>query len=112
MSMRELYKTEKAVINYINAHNAKSKIRLIALFARDALVIDEGKHYKGIDAIKLWRKKVNTANDINLEMVGGLAAEEGILADFLCTGNFPGSPQIIQHHFIIKNRLITYLKIN
>ncbi len=56
--------------------------------------------------------KMNAASDINLEMVGGSAAEEGILADFYSTGNIPGSQQIIQHHFIIRNRLIAYLKIN
>jgi hypothetical protein len=110
--MPVLYKTEKAVINYINVNNAKSKIKLIALFARDALVIDEGMHYKGIDAIKRWRKKVNAAHDITLEMVGGSPDKEGLYADILCTGHFPGSPLIIEYHFIVKNNLITYLKIS
>jgi hypothetical protein len=110
--MSDLYKTEKVITNYVVANNGMNKIKLIGLFTREATVIQEGEHYKGIDEIKMWRRKINSAYDVTLEIVGGSTATDGIIIDILCTGNFPESPVISQHHFILKNNLIAYLKIN
>ena len=110
--MSDLYKTKKAITNYIDANNGMNKIRLIGLFTREATVIEEDKYYKGIDEIKMWRRKINAACDMTLEIVGGSTAADGIIVDILYTGEFPESPLIAQHHFILKNNLITYLKIN
>jgi len=110
--MSEFHKTDKPIVHYVHANNNKNKIKLISLFTRDATVIDEGRFYKGIDAIKMWRKKMNSVHDITLEIVGKSKAGDGIMADILCTGNFPESPFITQHHFSLKNNLILYLKIN
>jgi hypothetical protein len=110
--MSDLYKTEKVITNYVDANNGMNKIKLIGLFTREATVIQEGEHYKGIDEIKMWRRKINSAYDVTLEIVGGSTATDGIIIDILCTGNFPESPVISQHHFILKNNLIAYLKIN
>ena len=110
--MPELYKTEKPIATYIEANNDKNKIKLIGLFTREAIVIDDGILYKGIDAIKNWRRKINKAYNMTLEIVGGSKVKEGIMIDILCTGNFPESPLIVQHHFSLKNNLIVYLKID
>ncbi len=110
--MFELYKTEKTIVHYVEANNSGNKIKLIGLFTRDALVVDEGKDYNGIDAIKMWRKKMNATYDVMLEIIGGLKVTNGTLVDMLCTGDLPGSPLIIQHHFIVKNQFISFLKIN
>ncbi len=110
--MSDLYKTEKAITNYVDANNGMNKIKLIGLFSRDATVIEEGDYYKGIDEIKMWRRKINSFKNVTLEIVGGSTATDGIIIDILCTGNFPESPLIAQHHFILKNNLIAYLKIN
>jgi hypothetical protein len=108
----ELYKTDKPIANYIEANNVKNKIKLIGLFTREATVIDEGMVYKGIDAIKIWRRKMNAAYNMTLEIVGGSKVKDAIIVDILCTGDFPESPLIAQHHFILENNLIVCLKIN
>jgi hypothetical protein len=109
--MRELFKTAKPITNYVDANNDKNKIKLIGLFTREGTVIDEGIYYKGIDAIKIWRRKMNAAYDMTLEIVGGSNVKDGIMVDILYTGDFPGSPVIVEHHFILENNLIAYLKI-
>jgi hypothetical protein len=107
-----IIKTDKVIANYVDANNSINKIKLISLFSRDAIVIHEDKHYKGIDAIKTWRKKINTISHVNLEVVGVSATNEGILTDILCTGDLLESALIVQFEFIISNSLIISLKIN
>jgi len=110
--MSVLYKTEKAVVNYINANNSRSKIRVIALFTREATVIDNGRIYKGIDEIKMWRRKINAGCYMNLEVVGASKIGDGTMVEMLCSGDFPESPFIALCHFVTKNDLITCLSIN
>jgi hypothetical protein len=106
-----LYKTEKTITHYVEANNEKNKIKLIGLFTREATVIEEGNHYKGIDQIKTWRRKINTSGNMLLEIVGGSRIEGGVLIDILCYNNLSESPVIVQHHFVLKNNLIDYLRI-
>lgn len=110
--MSVFYKTEKAVVNYINANNSRSKTKVIALFTREATVIDEGICYKGIDEIKMWRRKINAGYQMNLEIMGVSKVSDGIMIDILCTGDFPESPLITICHFITKNDYIASLKIS
>ncbi|HZZ74841.1 MAG TPA: nuclear transport factor 2 family protein [Puia sp.] len=109
--MSELNHTDKTVAKFISANNNRDKIKLIALFARDAVVFDEGNQYKGIDEIKFWRKKINAGWNITMEIVGITPIQDGNIIDVLCTADFLSSPAIVRYHFILKNKLIAYLKI-
>ena len=103
--------TEKVVLQYFEASNTKNEAKLLTCFAEDAAVVDEGKTYKGMDAIRGWRNKVNALYNVRLEIVNGTANPEGIVVDVKCSGNFPGSPLILKHYFIVRDEKISYLKI-
>jgi SnoaL-like domain len=109
--MAETQKTEKVVLEYFEASNAKNEPKLLTCFAESAVVVDEGKTYTGMKAIRAWRNKVNALYNVRLEIVKETSNPEGIVVDVKCSGNFPGSPLIIKHYFIIRDEKISYLKI-
>ena len=59
------------------------------LFADDAVVLDEGKEYVGIAAIRAWRGDVPLVS-YEITDVGETAA--GTVVTATITGDFPGSP--------------------
>src|SRR5258706_6617316 len=52
-----LSKLPAPVLTYLAAEKAKNSEMLSFCFADDALVHDEGKDYRGLDAIKDWKRK-------------------------------------------------------
>ena len=109
--MAETKISEKLVLEYFEASNMKNEAKLLTCFAEDAVVVDEGKTYTGMDAIRAWRNKVNALYNVRFEMVKETSNSEGLVVDVKCSGNFPGSPLIIKHNFIMRDEKISYLKI-
>jgi ketosteroid isomerase-like protein len=47
----------QAVATYLAAEKAKDPNMLTLCFAHDALVHDEGRNYRGLDAIRSWKRE-------------------------------------------------------
>jgi ketosteroid isomerase-like protein len=109
--MAETQITEKVVLEYFEASNTKNEAKLLNCFSEDAVVVDEGKTYSGMDAIRVWRNKVNALYNVRFEIEKQTSNSEGIVVDVKCSGNFPGSPLIIKHNFVMMDEKICYLKI-
>jgi ketosteroid isomerase-like protein len=52
-----VFKLPKLITNYLDADKAKDADRLALCFAGDALVHDEGRDYRGRDAIRSWKQE-------------------------------------------------------
>jgi ketosteroid isomerase-like protein len=60
-----------------------------ALFDPDAVVEDEGREHRGIDAIRAWRTEVPR---VAYAITGVEREGEGLVVTCTITGDFPGSP--------------------
>ncbi|MFI6027154.1 nuclear transport factor 2 family protein [Amycolatopsis magusensis] len=79
----------RIVRRYFELAPSKDTEAYFALFARDALVEDEGEEYAGIEAIRTWRAEVPR---VQYAITGVEPAGEGLVVTCTITGNFPGSP--------------------
>jgi ketosteroid isomerase-like protein len=84
---------------------------LIACFTPDAVVVDEGRTYRGSDEIRQWIAKTEEAYAFTLEVTH--MAEQGSEAIVTCrvTGTFPGSPVDLRFFFTLEGDKIAALTI-
>ena len=61
----------------------------LALFDDDAVVEDEGKTYRGIEAIRQWRTDVP---QVTYDITAADVQADGVVVTATITGDFPGSP--------------------
>jgi SnoaL-like domain len=71
----------------------------LALFDDDAVVEDEGKTYRGIDAIRQWRSDVPL---VSYDITSADGEPDGsVVVTCTITGDFPGSPfEGLRFHFV------------
>ncbi|SCG64139.1 SnoaL-like domain-containing protein [Micromonospora echinaurantiaca] len=60
-----------------------------ALFADDAVVQDEGREHRGIEAIRAWRRETPL---VSYDITDVADTAEGTVVTATITGDFPGSP--------------------
>lgn len=96
---------------YVAAQNAHDTEALVACFAPDARVRDEGKDIVGADAIRAWKEETSAKYRATMEPLR-IAPEDGgdaVLAKV--TGTFPGSPIELTFHFAVAGGLIQSLEV-
>jgi ketosteroid isomerase-like protein len=85
---------------------------LMALFADDADVVDQGLRHRGIDAIRLWRDGVATADDHTTTILGTVVlGDHGHRINARLDGNFPGGTVDMAYRFTTDEDQITRLQI-
>jgi hypothetical protein len=99
------------VTNYLAADKAKDPDMLALCFALDALVHDEGADYRGLDAIKAWKRKAGAKYQYVVEPLDASVSETVVKLHARLTGNFPGSPVELDFTFKLANDKITSLEI-
>lgn len=109
--MKEQLILPLAVSNYFTATNDSDLQKFLTTFSRDAIVSDEGKTYRGIKEIEKWRSKTIAAFKFLLELTSVRFTPDEIIVSSNCTGNFPGSPVLLYHHFQLEDKLISALSI-
>src|SRR5713101_923670 len=101
----------KPVTNYLAAVEAKDTDMLALCFADDALVHDEGRDYRGLDAIKSWKQETGAKYQYVIEPLDADVSETTVSLRARLTGNFPGSPVELHYTFALTNDKITSLVI-
>ena len=101
----------KAVVTYLQAKFDQDLDRIVAAFADDAVVHDEGNDHVGADAIRTWATGVSTAFEMTRTVLGTRVLGAATLVDVQVAGNFPGSPVDLHHHFTVSDERITALTI-
>ena len=83
---------------------------ILALFADDAVVVDEGETMTGRDAIRSWREGAVSKYSYTTEIVGSeQLAPDRVLVRGRITGNFPGGTADLGWDFTLDEERITRL---
>src|ERR1700760_4307183 len=99
------------VIDFVRAQNSRDSDAVVACFAEDAVVQDEGREMRGLLAIKEWSDKSFERFHYDIAPTGiGEAGDETVLTATV-TGDFPGSPVSLDFIFVIKGDRIAALSI-
>ncbi len=96
---------------YFNAKNRHDIDAMLAPFAEDATVKDEGQERQGRDAIREWMEETTRKYGVTVE-VGDVAEAGGkTVVIGLVSGNFPGSPARLRYAFTLEHGTIRHLEI-
>lgn len=99
----------KVVEELVKTQNNFDSIAYAKCFTETAVVFDEGKTYKGRKEIESWIDKANKEYHATMKPLEYAAKEEILKAEV--SGNFPGSPIVLNYHLEINNELIQSLKV-
>src|SRR6266852_9456353 len=101
----------KPVAEYLAAEEAKDADALSRCFTEDGTVHDEGRDYRGRDAIRQWKQEADTKYRYVLQTVNAQTHGDKVTVRARLTGEFPGSPVELDHIFKLSNDKIASLEI-
>jgi hypothetical protein len=101
----------RPVATYLAAEKAKDTDMLVLCFADDALVHDEDRDYRGLDAIRAWKQEAEVKYQYVMEPLDASVSGNTVKLRARLTGNFPGSPIELDHTFTLANDKIISLEI-
>src|SRR5712664_687118 len=84
---------------YLAAEEAKDADALSRCFTEDGTVHDEGRDYRGRDAIRRWKQAADEKYRYVLQMVNAQTHGNDVTVRARLTGEFPGSPVELDHIF-------------
>jgi len=99
------------VATYLAAEKAKDPDMLALCFADDALVHDEDRDYRGLDAIRSWQREAEAKYRYVMEPLDASVSENVVTLRARLTGDFPSSPVELDYTFTLANDKITSLEI-
>lgn len=106
-----MLKLPEPIVSYLAAERARDHQALIACFADDAVVHDEGRDYRGRDAILIWRKDVEAKYRYDVEPLDASIKGNRVTLFVRLSGDFPGSPVEVDFDFTLTNDKIDSLVI-
>jgi SnoaL-like domain len=106
-----LLKLPEPVTTYLAAVKAKDAEMLTLCFAENAHVHDEKRDYRGLDAIKTWKRETETKYRYVMEPLDASVNGEIVELHAKLTGDFPGSPVELDYTFTLANNKIISLEI-
>jgi len=84
---------------YFAAQNAHDIEAMVACFAANAAVRDEGRDIVGTDAIRAWARETSAKYRITAEPLACTAEGDRTVVVVKVTGTFPGSPANLTFRF-------------
>jgi ketosteroid isomerase-like protein len=99
----------KKYVDASNAHDVKS---IVACFADNAFVHDEGEALRGKDAIEGWIAKTIEKYKFHFNPLRIKGNDPEVVVSVEVSGTFDGSPVTLDYHFIIESDKILSLTID
>jgi len=84
---------------YFAAQNAHDLDGMVACFAPDAAVHDEGEDIVGTDAIRAWKQKTSAKYQVTAEPLSCQTDDGQTVVVAKVSGTFPGSPANLTYRF-------------
>jgi ketosteroid isomerase-like protein len=84
---------------YVAAQNAHDTDALVACFAPDAVVRDEGEEIVGTAAIRAWKEKASAKYRVTVEPLDRRDEAGTTILVARVSGTFPGSPADLTYRF-------------
>ena len=96
---------------YFRADEGSDREAFARCFTPDAVVIDEGRTYRGVEAVKRWKTETSARFTYTCEPLA--MGEKGGRTVVTCrlTGTFPGSPLDLRFLFGLEKNKIAFLEI-
>lgn len=101
----------KPVLDYYAAKNRHDIDAMIAPFAKDAVVKDEGETHTGRDAIRAWMEETTRKYAVTVEPETADEKDGELVVRAMVSGNFPGSPARLAYRFRVRGPEIAGLSI-
>ncbi len=99
------------IARYFTATNQQDLPAILACFAKDATVVDEGVIRSGTVAIRRWIKDSTAKYQASVEPLEARNAGDEAIVVGSVSGDFPGSPARLTYNFRLTGQSIAYLKI-
>ncbi len=99
------------LFNYFDAQNSRDISAMLACFADEAHVRDEGRDMAGRAAIRTWMEETTRKYHPSVTPKSVAGDELQAIVTAQVSGTFPGSPVELHYHFTLAGRLITRLEI-
>lgn len=103
--------TPEAVTHYLASKGNPDKSQLANCFHSNALVLDEGRTFRGLEAIKAWQLAGEAKYQYSLRPLGVSHIGDTLKLLARLKGNFPGEVADLMHVFTLKDDLIVSLEI-
>ena len=100
-----------ALDSYFAAKNRKDIDAMLAPFAADAVVRDEGHEHNGRDAIRAWMEETTRKYGVSVEVREAKQSGDQVVVKGLVSGDFPGSPATLTYRFRLFDSMIAGLEI-
>jgi uncharacterized protein (TIGR02246 family) len=105
-------KLAEPLASYYAAVNAPDSERVLALFAEDAVVKDEGAEHRGRDAIRAWMHETRRKYGLIKVEPSAVAEKDGTTTvTSRVSGDFKGSPATLRYAFTVEHPAIRRLEI-
>ena len=101
----------RPVADYFSATNAHDVAAMSAPFAEDAVVKDEGREHRGLEAIREWMRETIRKYDVRVEPMDVREADGSAVVTGRVSGTFPGSPITLRYRFAFDGHGISRLEI-
>ena len=101
----------KPIAIYIAAENSGDTNLLDQCFTEHAVVRDEGQTIEGLAAIKKWKAETKKKYQHTIEALTSTQKDGKIIVTNRLTGNFPGSPIVLEFVFTLDRDQIASLEI-
>ena len=89
------------LLQYFAAQNAHDVDSMVARFAPEAEVKDEGRTYAGRDAIREWMRETSAKYHVSVEPLSTTEKDDVLTVVARVAGNFPGSPANLTYDFVL-----------
>lgn len=104
-------KLPQLIATFVQAKNDHNSDAVIACFAGDAIVHDDGQEICGIAAIKKWIDTSIEKYQVTLEPTNLVEQEQETILTTQVSGTFDGSPVPLDFYFTINDGKIIMLSI-
>ena len=101
----------RPVMAYLAAEQAKDSAALARCFDESGVVRDEGREHRGVAAIEAWHRDTNAKASYVVEPLDASAGGSAVVVRARVSGDFPGSPAELRHHFTLKGERIALLEV-
>ena len=99
----------KVIADLVAAQNNFDSAAYVKCFSDNAVVRDEGEIHNGKKEIKAWIADSNERYRATIKPVGYEEHETESILKAETSGNFPGSPIVLNYHLVINDGLIQSL---
>ena len=103
--------TPEPISAYFGAKNRHDIDAMLAPFAEQAVVKDEGKERRGHAAIRAWIEETTRKYRDTVEVADVAETDGRTVVTGVVSGTFPGSPVRLRFHFTIEGERIARLEI-